>query len=87
MFPHVVTLTMVLLFSWGSYHQGVTWMGYIQWISLIIISSIIIWRAGEFFHPAAVYIQEKYRLPESVKAAVIDAVASSFPNSVSPSSR
>ena len=39
----------------------------------------MIWRAGDFFSPGAEYIQKKRKLPESVKAAVIDAIASSFP--------
>ncbi len=79
MLRHVVVLCLLFSVSWGLYHNGFFWMGYVQWISLIIISSIIIWRAGDFFHPAAVYIQDRHRIPESVKAAVIDAVASSFP--------
>ena len=44
-----------------------------------MISTIIIWRAGDFFSPAATYIQNKHDIPQSIKAAVIDAIASSFP--------
>ena len=44
-----------------------------------MISTIVIWRAGDFFSPAASYIQNKHDIPQSIKAAVIDAIASSFP--------
>ncbi len=44
-----------------------------------MLSTIIIWRAGDFFSSAATCIQEKHEIPQSIKAAVIDAVASSFP--------
>jgi len=39
----------------------------------------VIWRAGDFFSPAAEFIEDHHNIPQSVKAAVIDAVASSFP--------
>ncbi len=39
----------------------------------------MIWRAGDFFSSAAKYIENQYNIPQSVKAAVIDAIASSFP--------
>ena len=48
-------------------------------IGFIVLSSIIIWRAGDFFSPAARYIEHRHNIPQSVKAAVIDAIASSFP--------
>ena len=54
-------------------------VSFLLWVSLIVFASIAIWRAGDFFQPAADYVQEKHKLPESIKAAVIDAVASSFP--------
>ena len=54
-------------------------VSFLLWVSLIIFASIAIWRAGDFFQPAADYVQEKHKLPESIKAAVIDAIASSFP--------
>ena len=38
--------------------SGVVWGGYLLWISLIIIATLIIWRAGDFFSPAATYIQK-----------------------------
>lgn len=47
--------------------------------SLIILSTILIWRAGNPFSAAAKFIQDHYNIPSSIKAAVIDAVASSFP--------
>ena len=50
-----------------------------MWITLIVIATIIIWRAGDFFSSAATYIQEKHEIPQSIKAAVIDAIVSSFP--------
>ncbi|MBF0276721.1 MAG: sodium:calcium antiporter [SAR324 cluster bacterium] len=63
----------------------ITWpidAGFFQFFfffSAIALSSIIIWRAGDHFSPAAEFIEEHHNLPQSVKAAVIDAVASSFP--------
>ena len=59
--------------------SGIVWGGYLLWISLILIATLIIWRAGDFFSPAATYIQDKHDIPQSIKAAVIDAIASSFP--------
>lgn len=47
--------------------------------ALIVLSSIVIWRAGDHFAPAAEFIEDHHNLPQSVKAAVIDAIASSFP--------
>ena len=38
----------------------------------------MIWRAGIFFCSAANYIQKKHEIPQSIKAAVIDTIASSF---------
>jgi len=54
-------------------------LNFILWSALIAISSIVIWRAGDYFSPAAIYIEDHYDIPQSVKAAVIDAIASSFP--------
>jgi len=51
----------------------------IHYIAVIAIASIVIWRAGDHFSPAADFIEEHHNLPQSVKAAVIDAIASSFP--------
>lgn len=45
----------------------------------ITLASIIIWRAGDHFSPAAEFIEDHHNIPQSVKAAVIDAIASSFP--------
>ncbi|MBC8259640.1 MAG: sodium:calcium antiporter [SAR324 cluster bacterium] len=79
MFRHVIMFTAIYLISWFLSLSGFVWSGYLMWTSLIAISTIIIWRAGDFFSPAATYIQEKHELPQSIKAAVIDAIASSFP--------
>lgn len=49
------------------------------YIALICLSSIVIWKAGDHFAPAAEYIEDHHNIPQSVKAAVIDAIASSFP--------
>ena len=76
---HTLNIGLLALVSWGFVHAGYPVMGYLLWISLIIIATIVIWRAGDFFEPAAGFIQERRQLPESVKAAVIDAIASSFP--------
>jgi len=51
----------------------------IHYIAVIAIASIVIWRAGDHFSPAAEFIEDHHNLPQSVKAAVIDAIASSFP--------
>ena len=79
MFRHAVLLVVLSIISWYITTVGIGWGDYLLWISLILLSTIIIWRAGDFFSSAATYIQEKYEIPQSIKAAVIDAVASSFP--------
>jgi cation:H+ antiporter len=78
---HVGNLTVISLVTAVLYVIGLDlWIvSFVLWTSLITLSSIAIWRAGDFFAPAAEYIQEKRNLPESIKAAVIDAIASSFP--------
>ncbi len=63
----------------------VTWpipLGFFQFfcfLATICLASIIIWKAGDHFAPAAEFIEDHHNLPQSVKAAVIDAIASSFP--------
>ena len=76
---HALLLVGLSFISWYLTIEGIGWGGYLLWISLIMLSTIIIWRAGDFFSSAATYIQEKHEIPQSIKAAVIDAVASSFP--------
>ena len=76
---HIVVFSTISVIAWVMIQNGFLWGGYVLWISLILISTIIIWRAGDFFSLAANYIQEKHAIPQSIKAAVIDAIASSFP--------
>ena len=76
---HVLVFSIISVIAWGLTQNGFLWGGYVLWISLILISTIIIWRAGDFFSLAANYVQEKHDIPQSIKAAVIDAIASSFP--------
>lgn len=52
---------------------------FFYFFALICLSSIVIWKAGDHFAPAAEYIEDHHNIPQSVKAAVIDAIASSFP--------
>ena len=80
-YNHVANLTVVIMALAIMYLVGLRiWpVSFLLWVSLIIFASIAIWRAGDFFQPAADYVQEKHKLPESIKAAVIDAIASSFP--------
>jgi cation:H+ antiporter len=80
-YHHVANLTVVIMALAILYLVGLKiWpVSFLLWVSLIVFSSIAIWRAGDFFQPAADYVQEKHKLPESIKAAVIDAIASSFP--------
>ncbi len=79
MFRHTMLLSGIAIIGWFLTLNGIGWGNYLLWISLIMISTIIIWRAGDFFSPAATYIQNKHDIPQSIKAAVIDAIASSFP--------
>jgi len=79
MFRHVILFSGISLIAWFLTLGGFFWGGYLLWISLILIATLIIWRAGDFFSPAATYIQDKHDIPQSIKAAVIDAIASSFP--------
>ena len=79
MFRHALLLVGLSIISWYIKIEGISWGGYLLWISLIMLSTIIIWRAGDFFSSAATYIQQKHKIPQAIKAAVIDAVASSFP--------
>ena len=79
MFRHVILFSVTAIIAWFLTLSEIGWGGYLLWISLILIATIIIWRAGDFFSPAATYIQDKHDIPQSIKAAVIDAIASSFP--------
>ena len=79
MFRHGMLLAGISIISWYLSVEGIAWTAYILWISLILLATIIIWRAGDFFSSAATYIQNKHEIPQSIKAAVIDAIASSFP--------
>ena len=79
MIRHVLIFSVISLISWILYQKGFFWGGYVLCIALILISTIIIWRAGDFFSLAASYVQERHNIPQSIKAAVIDAIASSFP--------
>ena len=81
MFRHTINISILAIICWIVLKQfpEYSFLGYPLWISLIIVATIIIWRAGDFFEPAAEFIQKRRQLPESVKAAVIDAIASSFP--------
>ena len=79
MIRHVILFSGIAIIAWFMTLSGVVWGGYLLWISLILIATLIIWRAGDFFSPAATYIQDKHDIPQSIKAAVIDAIASSFP--------
>jgi len=80
-YHHVANLTVVIMALAILHLVGLKiWpVSFLLWVSLIVFASIAIWRAGDFFQPAEDYVQEKHKLPESIKAAVIDAVASSFP--------
>ena len=79
LFRHTTILSGIAIIGWFLTLNGMGWGSYLLWISLIMISTIIIWRAGDFFSPAATFIQDKHDIPQSIKAAVIDAIASSFP--------
>lgn len=79
MFRHAILLSGIAIIAWFLTQNGIGLASYFLWISLIMISTIVIWRAGDFFSPAASYIQNKHDIPQSIKAAVIDAIASSFP--------
>ncbi len=78
--PKIYKLCLVLagvaLITWPI-HVGV--IQFFFYLCVIALSSILIWRAGDHFAPAAEFIESHHNLPQSVKAAVIDAVASSFP--------
>ena len=79
MFRHAILLSGITIIAWFLTQNGIGLASYFFWISLIMISTMVIWRAGDFFSPAASYIQNKHDIPQSIKAAVIDAIASSFP--------
>ncbi len=79
MFRHAILLSGIAIIAWFLTQNGIGLASYFLWISLIMMSTIVIWRAGDFFSPAANYIQNKHDIPQSIKAAVIDAIASSFP--------
>ena len=73
MFQHTINLSILAIICWVALIQFPEWdfLGYPLWISLILVSTVVIWRAGDFFSPGAEYILKKRKLPESVKAAVI----------------
>ena len=79
MFRYIIMFGGVSIVASFLTQNGILWGEYFLWITLIAIATIIIWRAGDFFSQAATYIQEKHEIPQSIKAAVIDAIASSFP--------
>ena len=79
MFKNAMGLTVVAFVAWIAHRQGIGGAAHVLWTSLIVLSSLVIWRAGDFFAPASSFIQKHHNLPQSIKAAVIDAVASSFP--------
>lgn len=83
-FKYALMLLSIALVSGAFNVFGFTWLplNLVLWCSLIILSSIIIWRAGNFFSLAAKVVEKHYTIPQSVKAAVIDATASSFPEFV-----
>ncbi len=83
-FKYTMILSGIALILGSLYLNGFTHgpLSFALWCLLIILSSIVIWRAGDFFSPAAKMIEDHYNLPQSVKAAVIDAIASSFPEFV-----
>ena len=80
MFRHALLIVGLSMISWYLKIEGIGWVNYILWISLILLATIIIWSAGDFFSSAATYIQNKHEIPQSIKAAVIDPVASSLPD-------
>ncbi|MDP7318236.1 MAG: sodium:calcium antiporter, partial [SAR324 cluster bacterium] len=77
MFKNAMGLTVVAFVAWIAHRQGIGGAAHVLWTSLIVLSSLVIWRAGDFFAPASSFIQKHHNLPQSIKAAVIDAVASS----------
>ena len=79
MFRYIIMFSGVSIVASFLTQNGILWGEYFLWITLIAIATIIIWRAGDFFSQAATYIEEKHKIPQSIKAAVIDAIASSFP--------
>ncbi|MDE0905902.1 MAG: sodium:calcium antiporter [SAR324 cluster bacterium] len=79
MYKEAMGVTGLALAAWLAHRQGIGGAAHVLWVSLIVLSSLVIWRAGDFFAPASSFIQNHHNLPQSIKAAVIDAVASSFP--------
>ena len=79
MFWYAILFSGISVIAWLMKLNGIAWAGYLLWISLIMIATLIIWKAGDFFSSAATYVEEKHDIPQSIKAAVIDAIASSFP--------
>ncbi|MBF0288816.1 MAG: sodium:calcium antiporter [SAR324 cluster bacterium] len=71
-----LVLAVIALATWP---LPVGFFQFFYFMATIGLASLIIWRAGDHFAPAAEFIEEHHNIPQSVKAAVIDAVASSFP--------
>lgn len=80
-FKLVSAMTIVAILLWLMTYLGVITLlfSFFLYIILILLSSVVIWRAGDFFAPATEFIESHHNIPQSVKAAVIDAIASSFP--------
>ncbi|MEC7887455.1 MAG: sodium:calcium antiporter, partial [SAR324 cluster bacterium] len=57
MFRHAILLSGIAIIAWFLTQNGIGLASYFLWISLIMMSTIVIWRAGDFFSPAASYIQ------------------------------
>jgi len=81
LYTHVQKLAVFIAVLGGLHVVGLQWgvFDFFLWTALIVLATLAIWRAGDFFSEAAEYIEEKHAIPQSIKAAVIDAIASSFP--------
>ena len=62
MFRHTINMSILAAICWVALIQFPEWkfLGYPLWISLILVSTIVIWRAGDFFSPGAEYIPVSY---------------------------
>jgi cation:H+ antiporter len=75
----VLTLLLTIVFHWWRTHHSALWfeVGFI--LSAATVISVLIAEACDPFASAAQWVGMRWRLPQSVRGATLDAIASSMP--------
>ena len=65
MYKEAMGVTGLALAAWLAHRQGIGGAAHVLWVSLIVLSSLVIWRAGDFFAPASSFIQTRTTRPST----------------------